>query len=135
MEKIERSFADGKEQHGQRYAGMRGLLRAQEQSLLSPAGQNMKKIALLLSRKAGKVLGEGLRNAFDLFKKVLRCSFQPDTLFRQNVSENCPNETVKTPLPKKQGFKVIWGYRCIPVTPWYSLSGAGTVITPLPRIH
>jgi IS5 family transposase len=47
-ETVERSFADAKQLHGHRYIRMRGLLRAQEQCLLSAACQNMKKMALLL---------------------------------------------------------------------------------------
>lgn len=50
-ETIERSFADAKQLHGQRYIRMRGLLRAQEQCLLSAACQNMKKMALLFSKE------------------------------------------------------------------------------------
>ena len=55
-ETVERSFADAKQLHGHRYIRMRGLLRAQEQCLLSAACQNMKKMALLLckSEKRGK---------------------------------------------------------------------------------
>jgi len=53
-ETIERSFADGKQLHGQRYVRMRGLLRAQEQCLLSAVCQNMKKMALLAEREADK---------------------------------------------------------------------------------
>jgi transposase len=49
-ETVERSFADAKQLHGHRYARMRGLLRASEQCLLAAAAQNLKKIALLLSR-------------------------------------------------------------------------------------
>jgi transposase len=55
-ETVERSFADGKQLHGQRYIRMRGLLRAQEQCLLAAACQNMKKMALLL---CGTVKGDG----------------------------------------------------------------------------
>ena len=50
-ETVERSFADGKELHGHRYAHFRGLSKVQAQCLLSAACQNMKKIALLLWRK------------------------------------------------------------------------------------
>lgn len=53
-ETIERSFADAKQLHGQRYIRMRGLLRAQEQCLLSAACQNMKKMALLFAREENK---------------------------------------------------------------------------------
>jgi hypothetical protein len=51
-ETIKRSFADAKQLHGH----MRGLLRAQEQCLLSAACQNMKKMALLFAKeeKRGK---------------------------------------------------------------------------------
>jgi transposase len=50
-ETIERSFADAKQLHGQRYIRMRGLLRAQEQCLLSAACQNIKKMALLFAKE------------------------------------------------------------------------------------
>ena len=51
-ETVERSFADGKQLHGHRYARLRGLAKVQEQCLLSAACQNMKKIALHQARKA-----------------------------------------------------------------------------------
>lgn len=50
-ETVERSFADGKELHGHRYARFRGLKRVQAQCLLSATCQNMKKIALLVWHK------------------------------------------------------------------------------------
>jgi len=53
-ETVERSFADAKQLHGHRYIRMRGLLRAQEQCLLSAACQNMKKMALLLCKPKEK---------------------------------------------------------------------------------
>ena len=49
-ETVERSFADAKQLHGHRYARMRGLTNVREQCLLAAACQNIKKIALLLSR-------------------------------------------------------------------------------------
>jgi transposase len=49
-ETVEHSFADAKQLHGHRYARMRGLNRVQQQSLLAATAQNIKKIALLLSR-------------------------------------------------------------------------------------
>lgn len=49
-ETVERSFADGKQLHGHRYARFRGLRRVQQQCLLAAAAQNIKKIALLLGR-------------------------------------------------------------------------------------
>ena len=48
---IERSFADSKELHGLRYARFRGIAKVMEQCLLTAACQNMKKIALALSRR------------------------------------------------------------------------------------
>jgi len=50
-ETIERSFADSKELHGLRYCHLRGLAKAGEQCLLTAAVQNMKKIALCMSRR------------------------------------------------------------------------------------
>jgi Transposase DDE domain len=49
-ETVERSFADAKQLHGHRYARMRGLSNVREQSLLAAVAQNIKKLALLLSR-------------------------------------------------------------------------------------
>ena len=51
-ETVERSFADGKQLHGHRYARRRGLDKVKEQCLLSAACQNMKKIATHKARKA-----------------------------------------------------------------------------------
>jgi hypothetical protein len=51
-ETVERSFADGKQLHGHRYAHLRGLDKVKEQCLLSAACQNMKKIAQEKARKA-----------------------------------------------------------------------------------
>lgn len=50
-EKIERSFADSKELHGLRYCRLRGLKKSSEQALLTAACQNMKKIAIQLTRQ------------------------------------------------------------------------------------
>jgi len=50
-ETVERSFADGKQLHGHRYARFRGILKVKAQCLLSAACQNMKKIALIVHRK------------------------------------------------------------------------------------
>jgi transposase len=52
-ETVERSFADAKQLHGHRYARMRGLVKVQQQCLLAATAQNIKKIALLLSKKDG----------------------------------------------------------------------------------
>jgi hypothetical protein len=69
-ETIERSFADGKELHGQRYVRMRGLLRAQEQCLLTAACQNMKKMALILTRKGEKAGKTCLHVVLMAFKEL-----------------------------------------------------------------
>jgi transposase len=50
-ETVERSFADAKQLHGHRYARFRGLWRVRVQCLLAAAAQNIKKIALVLSRQ------------------------------------------------------------------------------------
>lgn len=49
-ETIERSFAESKELHGQRYCRLRGLAKVEEQCLLTAAVQNMKKIATILQK-------------------------------------------------------------------------------------
>lgn len=49
-ETVERSFADAKQLHGHRYGRFRGLKRMAEQCLLAAAAQNMKKIALAVTR-------------------------------------------------------------------------------------
>src|ERR1700739_2134187 len=54
-ETVERSFADAKQLHGHRYARMRELTRVQQQCLLAATAQNIKKIALLLSRNGHKM--------------------------------------------------------------------------------
>lgn len=49
-ETVERSFADAKQLFGHRYARFRGLVRVSCQCLLAAAAQNIKKIALTLTR-------------------------------------------------------------------------------------
>lgn len=53
-ETVERSFADGKELHGLRYARFRGRKKVERQCLLSATAQNLKKLALLLSRPSSR---------------------------------------------------------------------------------
>lgn len=53
-ETVERTFADSKQLHGHRYARRRGLKKVQEQALLCAACQNMKKIALILTKQTQK---------------------------------------------------------------------------------
>ncbi|WP_258560291.1 transposase, partial [Thermoactinomyces daqus] len=43
--------ADAKELHGLRYARYRGLAKVREQCLLTAVAQNVKKLALLLSKR------------------------------------------------------------------------------------
>ncbi len=49
-ETVERSFADAKQLHGHRYARFRSLTRVAYQCLLAAAAQNIKKIALALTK-------------------------------------------------------------------------------------
>ena len=58
-ETVERSFADGKELHGHRYARFRGLAKVQMQCLLSAACQKMKKIALRIWERSNSPCGPG----------------------------------------------------------------------------
>lgn len=63
-ETVERSFADGKELHGHRYARFRGRSKVQMQCLLSAACQNMKKIALYLWKNGSPAPGTPGPGAF-----------------------------------------------------------------------
>lgn len=56
-ETVERSFADAKQLFGHRYARFRSLVRVRCQCLLAAAAQNIKKIALILTRNPQGVLG------------------------------------------------------------------------------
>lgn len=69
-ETIERSFADSKELHGLRYCRMRGKQKVSEQCLLTAAVQNIKKIAMVLSRLSSPI------NFLLLFRKqkILLCA-------------------------------------------------------------
>ena len=53
-ETVERSFADAKQLHGHRYARFRGRGRVAWQCLLAAAAQNMKKIALAITRESAQ---------------------------------------------------------------------------------
>jgi transposase len=70
-ETVERSFADAKQLHGHRYARMRGLEKAQEQSLLAAVAQNIKKIALLLSRMGPPMPSSTRKSLVDLYISLL----------------------------------------------------------------
>jgi transposase len=49
-ETVERSFADAKQLHGHRYARFRGLIKVQWQCLLAASAQNIKKIAMAVTK-------------------------------------------------------------------------------------
>ena len=68
-ETVERSYADAKQLHGHRYARMRGLVKVQQQCLLAATAQNIKKIALLLTRKADKTLSSALHTGWRIWLK------------------------------------------------------------------
>jgi len=55
-ETVKRSFADAKQLHGHRYARFRSLTRVQTQCLLAAAAQNIKKIAMALTKTPPKAL-------------------------------------------------------------------------------
>jgi IS5 family transposase len=71
-ETVERSFADAKELHGHRYARFRGLSNVQAQCLLSAACQNMKKMALLLARKAAALFAKFMGKCLWV-RQIQRC--------------------------------------------------------------
>ena len=71
-ETIERSFAESKELHGQRYCRMRGLAKVEEQCLLTAAVQNMKRIANILWRRVRPVISK----LYILFRTFL-CEIKP----------------------------------------------------------
>jgi hypothetical protein len=75
-ETVERSFADAKELHGHRYARFRGLAKVQAQCLLSAACQNMKKMALLLTRRAKKA-AEAAFLRFRLALRIAHATLKP----------------------------------------------------------
>lgn len=70
-EKVERSFADSKQNHGYRYAMHRGLKKNQNYTWLICAAQNMKNISI----KMEKVNGIPLANASILEKIIKKLNF------------------------------------------------------------
>jgi hypothetical protein len=72
-ETVERSFADAKQLHGHRYARMRGLTNVREQCLLAATAQNIKKIALLLSRMGPQTPPE---HSLHLLQRLMRYAAQ-----------------------------------------------------------
>ena len=88
QETVERSFADAKQHHGHRYARYRGLSKVQMQSLLAAACQNMKKIALVQSRKRGKdgdPAPDGLFNAVRRYVSRLWRDYLPNGTVRAGM--------------------------------------------------
>ena len=71
-ETVERSFADAKQLHGHRYARMRGLAKVQQQCLLAATAQNIKKIALLLSRMGPDTPFTVLTTLMDAYQSQLQ---------------------------------------------------------------
>ena len=71
-ETVERSFADGKQLHGHRYARMRGLTRVQQQCLLAATAQNIKRIALLMSRMGPNMPAPLLPALLSAYTSLLR---------------------------------------------------------------
>jgi hypothetical protein len=69
---VERSFADAKQLHGHRYARMRGLAKVQQQCLLAATAQNIKKIALLLSRIGPQMPSSTLHTLLSAYSAQLR---------------------------------------------------------------
>ena len=83
-ETVERSFADGKQLHGHRYARMRGLTKVQQQCLLAATAQNIKKIALLLSRMGPNLPPNTLMTLLDAYiAQLLRYSDPRQTFLDQ----------------------------------------------------
>ncbi len=76
---MERSFADAEELHGHRHARFRGLAKVQAQCLLSAACQNMKKMALLLARKAAALFAQFIRKC--LFVRLIQLGCKPISRF------------------------------------------------------
>jgi len=68
-ETVERSYADAKQLHGHRYARMRGLVKVQQQCLLAATAQNIKKIALLLTKKDENTLSSALQAGWRVWLK------------------------------------------------------------------
>jgi transposase len=71
-ETVERSFADAKQLHGHRYARMRGLTRVQQQCLLAATAQNIKKIALLLSKTSSQMSPSAFQPILSTYIGLLR---------------------------------------------------------------
>lgn len=71
-ETVERSFADAKQLHGHRYARFRGSNRVQQQCLLAATAQNIKKIALLLSKMGAQMSPSAFQKLLSAYTGLLR---------------------------------------------------------------
>ena len=77
-EKVERSFADSKQNHGYRYAMHRGLKKNQNYTWLICAAQNMKNIAIKRDKVNGKSLTNTtfIQNVFKIIKNIRNLSLK-----------------------------------------------------------
>ena len=87
-ETIERSFADAKELHSLRYARYRGLAKVKEQCLLTAMAQNVKKLALLLSKR-GKSLVIRLINKLNFLHLFISLKYTTPSPFFAKKLEVC----------------------------------------------
>jgi len=83
-ETVERSFADAKQLHGHRYARMRGLSKVQQQCLLAATAQNIKKIALLLSRMGPNMHSPLILALLSAYIRLLHIYLQIQPAYDQN---------------------------------------------------
>lgn len=73
-EKVERSFADSKQNHGYRYAMYRGLKKNQNYTWLICAAQNMKNISIKVDKVNGKQLTKTtiIQKSLSYIRKILK---------------------------------------------------------------
>jgi hypothetical protein len=100
-ETVERSFADAKQLHGHRYARMRGLNKVQQQCLLAATAQNIKKIALMLSRMGPNT---PLTNLFALLNAYIEQPRRYEELNQPEPSLPRTSSPKKTNPTKMMGF-------------------------------
>ena len=80
-EKVERSFADSKQNHGYRYAMYKGIKKNQNYTWLICAAQNMKNIAI----KKEKVNGNPLTNT-PIFEIIINFKEKIKNLFSKKYA-------------------------------------------------
>ena len=84
-EKVERSFADSKQNHGYRYAMHKGLIKNQHYTWLICAAQNMKTISMKIeNRQYEEYKTNDIRQILIKFIKKLRKFFQTKTSVIKN---------------------------------------------------